>query len=215
MPCLDSIDLSPGSTGPARPELAELVLAADDLSDLLQRLATAAVHHVDGAASAVITVTRDGRPTTRSGLEQAAGARRSGRLSVPLSDLDRATGSVTLYPRLLAGFGPVERGQAQRFADESSRVLSLALRLARGNEVTDQLSAELASRTVIDHALGIVMGQNRCDANVAFAILRAASQNRHVRLRVVAAEIASTVSRRPPAAGRGVRLDARLGSSGS
>jgi AmiR/NasT family two-component response regulator len=42
---------------------------------------------------------------------------------------------------------------------------------------------------VIDQALGVVMGQNRCTADEAFDILRTISQNRNGKLRDVAAEI--------------------------
>ena len=56
-------------------------------------------------------------------------------------------------------------------------------------KVTDQLRAALNSRTLIDQTIGIIMGQNRCNADAAFAVLRSASQNRNVKLRDVAAEI--------------------------
>ena len=56
-----------------------------------------------------------------------------------------------------------------------------------------------ASRAVIDQALGILMGQNRCPAAEAFDILRTASQNRNVKLRDVAVQIVTAVSGQPPA----------------
>jgi AmiR/NasT family two-component response regulator len=51
---------------------------------------------------------------------------------------------------------------------------------------------------VIDQALGVVMGQNRCTADEAFDILRTISQNCNVKLRDVAAEIITEVSGQPP-----------------
>ena len=54
----------------------------------------------------------------------------------------------------------------------------------------------------VDQAIGIIMGQNRCDADRAFDLLRAASQNRNVKLRTVAAEIVAAVSGKPPTPGR-------------
>ena len=45
----------------------------------------------------------------------------------------------------------------------------------------------MASRSTIDQALGVIMGQNRITRDEAFAILRAASQHRNVKLREVAA----------------------------
>ena len=51
------------------------------------------------------------------------------------------------------------------------------------------------SRSVIDQAIGVVMAQNRCDAQAAFAILTRASQNRNVKLREIARATVGNVSR--------------------
>jgi AmiR/NasT family two-component response regulator len=42
---------------------------------------------------------------------------------------------------------------------------------------------------VIDQAIGVIMAQQRCAPADAFAILRAASQNRNIKLRQVAEQI--------------------------
>jgi AmiR/NasT family two-component response regulator len=52
----------------------------------------------------------------------------------------------------------------------------------------------LASRSVIDQAVGIVMAQRRCTAEDAFATLLTVSQRRNVKLRAVAAELVSAVA---------------------
>jgi AmiR/NasT family two-component response regulator len=52
----------------------------------------------------------------------------------------------------------------------------------------------MESRSVIDQAIGIVMAQNRCDAATAFGLLRTASQNRNVKLRVVASDIVDSLT---------------------
>lgn len=126
-------------------------------------------------------------------------------MSLPLLGGDDAVGALNLYSRHARAFGPTERTEAQRFADEASRALSLAVRLAHHVEITDQLRAALTSRTVIDQAIGIIMGQSRCDADVAFGMLRKASQNRNVKLRVVAAEIITAVSHKAPSNGQEFR----------
>jgi AmiR/NasT family two-component response regulator len=46
-----------------------------------------------------------------------------------------------------------------------------------------------------------MMAQQRCDAGVAFDLLRRASQNRNVKLRGLAAEIVTTVSGKSPEPG--------------
>lgn len=73
--------------------------------------------------------------------------------------------------------------------------------LAHHVEITDQLRAALSSRTVIDQAIGIIMARERCDADAAFAVLRATSQNRNVKLRDIATEIVKAVSSKPPRPG--------------
>jgi len=127
----------------------------------------------------------------------ALGVRSS--LSLPLDGGSHAVGALNLYSRSAHAFGPVQQAEAQRFANEASRALTLAARFAHNVEITDQLRAALISRTSIDQTIGIIMGQNRCDADAAFAVLRAASQNRNVKLRTVASEIILAVSSMPPA----------------
>jgi hypothetical protein len=57
--------------------------------------------------------------------------------------------------------------------------------MAERTEMSEHLQSALASRAVIDQALGVVMGQNRCTADETFDILRMNSQNRNVKLRDV------------------------------
>ncbi len=126
----------------------------------------------------------------------ALGVRSS--LSLPLDGGANAVGALNLYSRRTHAFGPAEQAEARRFADEASRALTLAVRFAHHIEITDQLKNALTSRAAIDQTIGIIMGQNRCDADTAFALLRTASQNRNVKLRVVAHEIIAAVSNGPP-----------------
>ncbi|HEY5877983.1 MAG TPA: ANTAR domain-containing protein [Nakamurella sp.] len=63
--------------------------------------------------------------------------------------------------------------------------------------LTDHLRTALSSRSVIDQAIGIIMGMQRCPPDTAFDVLRTVSQNRNVPLRDIAAElVATTIS--PP-----------------
>jgi hypothetical protein len=81
----------------------------------------------------------------------------------------------------------VER--AQQFVEELAFTMPIALRLARQVTEVSQLQQALASRSTIDQALGVLMAQNRCTRDQAFAILRRASQTRNVKLRDVASAI--------------------------
>jgi GAF domain-containing protein len=119
-------------------------------------------------------------------------------LSLPLHTDDRVLGAVNVYATEPFAFGTHEQRTARRFADEAARALALALRLADRSEMSTHLQTALASRAVIDQALGVIMGQNRCTAEAAFDILRTTSQNRNVKLRDVAADLITAVSGKPP-----------------
>jgi ANTAR domain len=62
----------------------------------------------------------------------------------------------------------------------------------------EQLRSSLASRGVIDQALGIIMAREHCTQDRAFAILRSASQNRNVKLRDLASAVVTSVTGEPP-----------------
>jgi GAF domain-containing protein len=120
-------------------------------------------------------------------------------LSLPLRAGGQVIGALNIYSSQPHAFGAPEQLLAGGFADEASRALSLAVRMAERTEMSQHLQTALASRAVIDQALGILMGQNRCPAAEAFDILRTASQNRNVKLRDIAVQIVTAVSGQPPA----------------
>jgi GAF domain-containing protein len=120
-------------------------------------------------------------------------------LSLPLRTNGEAIGALNIYASTPHVFGPHEQLAAGRLADEASRALALAVRIADRTEMSEHLQAALASRAVIDQALGIIMGQKRCTADEAFDLLRTISQNRNIKLHDIAAEMIRAVSGRPPA----------------
>ena len=79
----------------------------------------------------------------------------------------------------------------------ASHALRLAVRLARHRDTAADLAAAMTSRTTIDVAVGIIMGQSRCTQEKAFEILRAASSHRNTKLRDLAAELVATVGKGP------------------
>ncbi len=119
-------------------------------------------------------------------------------LALPLIADGKPVGALNLYARSAGAFGADQTRRAEGFAENASGALALALRLSSYAALTDQLRSSLASRTVIDQALGVIMAQERCTHSRAFAILRAASQNRNVKLRDIAAAVVMGVSGEPP-----------------
>src|SRR5437773_866927 len=71
-------------------------------------------------------------------------------------------------------------------------------RYFEARDLATQLEQALQSRAVIDHAIGIIMAESRCDADQAFAMLSRASNNRNIKLRDLATEIVMQVGGRPP-----------------
>lgn len=84
---------------------------------------------------------------------------------------------------------------AEKFAGQASRILRPALRIAELKDTVENLHAALANRTVIDTAVGVVMAQNHCNHDAAFAILGRAASVRNVKVRDVAAAIVASVSK--------------------
>ncbi len=133
----------------------------------------------------------------RRALEQ--GVRSS--LSIPLTDGSTTLGALNLYGPRTHAFDAAAHQQAQTFAAQASTALALVLRSAGQAEQREQLERALSSRTQIDQALGIVMAQQRCTADEAFALLRQHSQNNNRKLRDVAADIITRVTGQAPVSG--------------
>jgi GAF domain-containing protein len=127
-----------------------------------------------------------------SGRAAAQGIRST--LSLPLTADGKHIGALNLYATGPEAFGPAETRRAENFAANATGAIALAVRQAASADLTSQLRAALASRAVIDQALGVIMAQERYTHDQAFAVLRSASQNRNTKLRDIAAEIVTSVS---------------------
>jgi GAF domain-containing protein len=114
-------------------------------------------------------------------------------LSFPLGSPGSLAGALNLYSREAGFFGEIQARQAEGFAQNASVAVGIAARMAHQAVLTEQLRTSLASRSVIDQALGIIMAEQRCSPADAFAVLRGASQNRNIKLRQVAEDIVRSV----------------------
>jgi GAF domain-containing protein len=126
----------------------------------------------------------------------ALGVRSS--LSLPLIVNGDVVGAMNLYdfdePE---AFDIQNRRRAETFAAQASTALALALRQVHDAELAEQMEHALATRSVIDQAIGIIMSQQRCTAEQAFGVLRKHSQNNNLKLRTVAERMVAKVSGRP------------------
>ncbi len=152
-----------------------------------------------------IVPSRDTRSETRwpsyTEVARQAGLRCS--LSLPLAVNGVALGAMNLYCfNRPDAFGAPEQHRFEMFAAQAAGALRLATRQIRDSEHLSQLEQALTSRTVIDQAMGIIICQQRCTAEQAFALLRAESQNNQRKLRDVAADLVRQMTGEEPQTGR-------------
>ncbi len=79
----------------------------------------------------------------------------------------------------------------------ASKALRLAIRMARYQDREAHMGAAMRSRTTIDLAVGIIMGQNKCSQDDAFNVLKTASSSRNVKIRDLAANIVAGLGKGP------------------
>lgn len=91
-------------------------------------------------------------------------------------------------------FGEDEKRRVEVFAAQAATALRLTMRHVEQSTYAQQLETALASRSTIDQAMGILMAQQRCDAEAAFDLLRRHSQNTNRPLREVAADLVRRIS---------------------
>jgi GAF domain-containing protein len=181
---------------------AATVACSDDVASQVNEL------QYELAEGPCLTALADGRPAQINDLatetrwprftSQAAGTGIRSCLSLPLIAHDETVGALNLYALVPGAFGPAQIRRAERFAENAAGALALGLRLVSYSDLANQLRASLTSRAAIDQAVGIIMAQDRCTQHVAFATLRAASQNRNVKLRDVARDVVTGVAGEDP-----------------
>ncbi|WP_280262415.1 GAF and ANTAR domain-containing protein [Nocardia wallacei] len=112
----------------------------------------------------------------------------------PLLSNDEVLGALGLYSARPHGFDDEGRRTLALVAEHVGLLLGWALTAAHQEQLTEQLRAALNSRSVIDQAIGILIGQHRCSRDEAFDMLRHISNQRNVKLSRVAAQLVTAVS---------------------
>ncbi|WP_244186069.1 GAF and ANTAR domain-containing protein [Arthrobacter agilis] len=118
-------------------------------------------------------------------------------LGVPIRLEGDAAAALNFYSPLTDAFTERAIEAAERFAAEVSASLRLAVRIASLTESSADMRAAMESRTTIDLAVGVIMGQNRCSQDAAMSILKAASSARNIKLRDVAASVLQSLGQGP------------------
>ncbi len=120
-------------------------------------------------------------------------------LAVPLGLDGTASAAINFYTVEPGAFHDEDGESAQRYAEVASVVLGIALRIATHAETAEDRRLAMESRTAIDLAAGIIMGQNRCSQDEAMTILKSASNHRNIKLRTLAEQIISSAGHGPAA----------------
>lgn len=118
-------------------------------------------------------------------------------LSAGLGLARRRLGALNLSSRDPDGFSQLDEDVISLFTVPAAAAIVAVGRYVEARDLATQLEQALQSRAMIDHAIGIIMAESRCDADQAFAILSRASNNRNIKLRDLATEIVTQVSKRP------------------
>ncbi|BCW69323.1 GAF and ANTAR domain-containing protein [Arthrobacter sp. NicSoilB8] len=110
-------------------------------------------------------------------------------LSVPVALDDGAAAALTYLAADPHAFDGGAAASCEAFAATAGKSMRLAVRLGSVQDLNRDLLQAMKSRTIINLASGILMAQSRCSQAEAFTLLSKVSNNRNVKVRLVAEEI--------------------------
>jgi GAF domain-containing protein len=117
-------------------------------------------------------------------------------LSLPLLLPEQLVGAINVYAHEKNVFDSAAAELGERFAAPAAVAVHNAHVLSQARTVTAQLQAALATRPVIDQAIGLLRGRSGISAEEAFERLRATSQSENVKLSAVAQRTVDEAVRR-------------------
>ncbi|MET7454343.1 GAF and ANTAR domain-containing protein [Streptomyces sp. NPDC005574] len=187
--------LTVASAGPSALDLDEAQYGQDD-GPCLQSLRT-------GEEVSVPDMLDEDRWGPYPAYAAACGTRSS--FSLPIAAHSHTAGALNVYSPKSSGFAGADLAGLRALAAQATGAIALAQRIADAQQYADDLQTAMESRSVIDQAIGVIMGQQRCSAERAFTLLRMASQRRNVKLRDVCRELLVNVGGGPPSDGGTLR----------
>ncbi|RJT74905.1 ANTAR domain-containing protein [Arthrobacter cheniae] len=119
-------------------------------------------------------------------------------LGIPIGLDAGASAGLDFYSTEANAFTETSIAVAEGFARDASKSLRLAVRIATLKDTTGHLKTAMESRTTIDLAVGVIMGQNRCSQDEAITILQSASSGRNVKLRDLAGDLLASLGQTGP-----------------
>jgi GAF domain-containing protein len=150
----------------------------------------------DGSEVVVDDLTTETRFGDYPGKAVALGLRSV--VALPLPGNAEPVGALNLYSTEPGVFTDGTLTRARLLSAAAAGAVEVARRLIEQSQLNEDLKAAMASRRIIDQALGITMAREGCDAETAFGILRRTSQNEHRKLREVAVDLVTRTGGVPP-----------------
>jgi hypothetical protein len=192
-------------------QLQDLVISSQDVNGFLAELcvlsASALSRTLGQEVSCAVTLNRHHRTTTAAWgdsrwPEYCHAIASLGQLSVlgvPLTLDSGATAALNVFSPTADVFDDAAARKAEMFASQAEKALRLAVRIGVQQQLAADLRSAMESRTAIDPAAGIILGQNRCSQAEAMSILTKASSSRNQKLRLVAEKLVESFVPEAPA----------------
>ncbi|MEH0829207.1 MULTISPECIES: GAF and ANTAR domain-containing protein [unclassified Micromonospora] len=188
-----SVTLLRGSTAQSVAVTGDLALQLDEWQ-YAQGRGPCLDASVSGDAISVPDTTAEDRWPDWAARAKDAGVGSS--LSVGLPIQEAVVGTLNVYGLAPGVFDPGAQELAKTFAAYAAVALSNAQLYENAATLAEQMRAAMESRAVIEQAKGIIMGERRCSAEEAFAILVKVSQDTNRKVRDVAAALVARAERR-------------------
>lgn len=115
-------------------------------------------------------------------------------VSVPVKGGDHVVGVLKVYAGDVEGITPGQQQRTERVAVEIAGGIRLAHQLTEQAAELDDRKAAMATRRVIDLAIGILMERNQITDGAAFDLTRRYSQHYNLKLHDAAQQIVSSVA---------------------
>jgi len=197
----------PPTLAAAYAELTDLLLEAPSLRDFIGDLAALAASIVPGTRC-VIALRRARVGTPGAGgrapgapdepLQRVAPQAVAGEVSIPLRVNGSDVGTLRIFPETGRTFTATELDLLRAFSRQAVVALTLLLRQSAHTVLDAELQDALATRAVIDQALGVLMHARQITSRQAFEVLRRASQTSNRKVSTVAAELIEAMTGHPP-----------------
>lgn len=117
-------------------------------------------------------------------------------LSLPLATNHGAIGTLNMYAETAHAYSPGDLRAAEVFASQAASLLANAQAYWDARTRSENLEQAMLSRATIEQAKGIIMTTAGCGPDEAMRLMLKQSQDQNIKLRLLAAEIVRSATRR-------------------